>query len=149
MRGRGRCEVTLFVWLALLIGAYGENLTPCWDEPMQDGQEWHYRTKVNGEPRQCWYVGEKMKPRRELYWRDKNEPIPLPLPRPAVNEEFEDRWRGEAWSLCADITLPQTRTAGRDMFVWESRRQLQCFCQQRPAYRDCHNLRNPLWDGDR
>jgi hypothetical protein len=85
--------LTLIAWLVQLTGAAAEPI-PCWDEPAQDGQEWHYRTKVDGELRQCWYIGEKMKPRKELYWRDKDEPIPLPLPRPAVNEEFEDRWAG-------------------------------------------------------
>jgi hypothetical protein len=140
--------IALIAFFALMTGAAAEPI-PCWDEPAQDGQEWHYRTRVDGELRRCWYVGERMKPRKELYWRDKEEPIPLPLPRPAVNEEFEDRWRGEDSSPCADITLPQTRTPGRDMFVWEGRQQLQCFCQRRPFYRDCHNLRNPLWDGDR
>jgi hypothetical protein len=43
--------------------------TSCEVQPVRgDLREWHYRTKVGGDPRVCWYPGERMKPRSELYW---------------------------------------------------------------------------------
>src|SRR5215475_454991 len=36
-----------------------------------DLRGWHYRTKVPPlMDQQCWYEGEPMKPRRELYWAE-------------------------------------------------------------------------------
>jgi hypothetical protein len=59
----------LLLPLLMLIGqAFGGERMSCEAQPMPDGREWHYRTKVGGDPRICWYPGERMKPRRELYW---------------------------------------------------------------------------------
>jgi hypothetical protein len=33
-----------------------------------DAGGWHYRTKIGGRREQCWYQGQVMKPRKELYW---------------------------------------------------------------------------------
>ena len=56
--------------LLMFIGqAFGGERMSCEVQPMRgDGREWHYRTKVDGDPRICWYPGERMKPRSELYW---------------------------------------------------------------------------------
>ena len=49
--------------------AFGGERMSCEVQPMRgDAREWHYRTKVGGDPRVCWYPGERMKPRSELYW---------------------------------------------------------------------------------
>jgi|SRR5262245_8171820 hypothetical protein len=59
-----------FLLLLMLIGqAFGGERVSCEVQPVHgDGREWHYRTKVGGDPRTCWYPGERMKPRSELYW---------------------------------------------------------------------------------
>jgi hypothetical protein len=56
--------------LLMFIGqAFGGERTSCEVQPVRDdGREWHYRTKVGGDSRVCWYPGERMKPRSELYW---------------------------------------------------------------------------------
>jgi hypothetical protein len=54
--------------LLMLIGqAFGGERMSCEVQPTPDGREWHHRTKVGGDPRICWYPGERMKPRSELY----------------------------------------------------------------------------------
>jgi hypothetical protein len=65
--------------LLMLIGqAFGGERMSCEVQPVRgDGREWHYRTKVGGDPRICWYPGEQMKPRSELYWdTDATRPAP-------------------------------------------------------------------------
>ena len=67
----------------------------CQLEPRADSG-WHYRTKVNGRPEKCWYEGERMKPRNELYWAE-TPAIPQMLivsPPEAEPGEFELRWKG-------------------------------------------------------
>jgi hypothetical protein len=56
--------------LLMLIGqAFGGERMSCEVQPVRsDGREWHYRTKFGGDHRVCWYPGERMKPRDELYW---------------------------------------------------------------------------------
>jgi hypothetical protein len=61
--------------LLLLIGqAFGSERMSCKVQPVRgDGREWHYRTKIPGyagdvRDDKCWYPGERMKPRGELYW---------------------------------------------------------------------------------
>jgi hypothetical protein len=86
-------EVKYIAWLMLLTGmAYGGERTMCHLEPADAGG-WHYRTKVPPLlDAQCWYVGERMKPRRELYWAE----VPA-APRIMESEpetEFDQRWRG-------------------------------------------------------
>jgi hypothetical protein len=49
--------------------AFSAERMSCEVQPVRgDVREWHYRTKVGGDPRVCWYPGERMKPRSELYW---------------------------------------------------------------------------------
>jgi hypothetical protein len=84
--------LALFVFFAMTLGVVAMEPTACEEQRADDGQEWHHRTRVGGKPGECWYVGKRMKPRRELHWRV--APILLPLSRPAINEEFEDRWGG-------------------------------------------------------
>jgi hypothetical protein len=54
--------------LLMFIGqAFGGERMSCEVQPVRgDGREWHYRTKVDGDPRICCYPGERMKPRSEL-----------------------------------------------------------------------------------
>ena len=56
--------------LLMLIGpAFSGERMSCEVQPVRgDGREWHYRTRVGGDPRVCWYPGERMKPRSELFW---------------------------------------------------------------------------------
>jgi hypothetical protein len=56
--------------LLMFIGqAFGGERMSCEVQPVRgDGREWHYRTKVGGDPRICWYPGERMNPGSELYW---------------------------------------------------------------------------------
>src|SRR5262245_64137437 len=59
----------LAFWLLLIGQVFGGERMSCEVQPVHgDGREWHYRTKVGGDPRTCWYPGERMKPRSELYW---------------------------------------------------------------------------------
>jgi hypothetical protein len=71
-RTKGAFMDTMLAALLLLmfIGqAFGGERMSCEVQPVRgDGREWHYRTKVGGDPRICWYPGERMKPRSELYW---------------------------------------------------------------------------------
>jgi hypothetical protein len=45
---------------------------------------------------------------------------------------------------CGEVNV----TAGRDMYIWQSRKQLECFCKQRPFFRDCRNLEDKRYRGD-
>jgi hypothetical protein len=58
-------------------------------EPLS-AEGWHYRTKIDGRPERCWYMGERMKPRRELFWAES----PAIAPPMLQNTEFEKRWQG-------------------------------------------------------
>jgi hypothetical protein len=100
--------------LLMLIGqAFGGERMSCEVQPLPDGREWHYRTKVGGDPRICWYPGERMKPRSELYWdavsappsdavdpkeatvleRDAVEPKDDTVLEPHTDDNFVERWR--------------------------------------------------------
>src|SRR5262245_54695197 len=63
-------DTMLAALLLMFIGqAFGGERMSCEVQPVRgDGREWHYRTKVGGDFRVCWYPGERMKPRSELYW---------------------------------------------------------------------------------
>jgi len=78
----------LIVFLAAARG--GEQMI-CHLQPMDSG--WHYRTRIPPRPEiRCWYRGERMKPRRELYWAETPAipPMTITAPQPA----FILRWRG-------------------------------------------------------
>lgn len=63
-------------------------LTACVPEPILDLapiEQWQYRTKIDGRPDKCWYVGRRMKPRDQLYW----------APAPPPETPFEQRWKGD------------------------------------------------------
>ena len=61
--------LAVLLLLMLLSQAFGAERMSCEVQPVRgDGREWHYRTKVGGDSRTCWYPGERMKPRSELYW---------------------------------------------------------------------------------
>jgi hypothetical protein len=48
-----------------------------------DTREWHYRTKIDGREDKCWYPGERMKPRSELYWGRSTAPTNTGQPEEA------------------------------------------------------------------
>jgi hypothetical protein len=89
------------IFTAIAYRAWGGERVECEIQPVTgDGREWHYRTKVGGRPEQCWYPGERMKPRSELYWaepsKEKSEEIVPMVIRPAAPpNEFDQRWRGQ------------------------------------------------------
>jgi hypothetical protein len=94
-------EVKYIAWLILLTGvAHGGERTMCHLEPADVAGGWHYRTKVPPlMDAQCWYVGERMKPRRELYWAEVPDIPPPEIPPMSIMEseretEFDQRWRG-------------------------------------------------------
>ena len=106
--------------LLMFIGqAFGGERMSCEVQPVGgDGREWHYRTKVGGDPRICWYPGERMKPRSELYWdtdttrlsappSDAVDPKDAPvLERDAVEPKDPTVLEGERTSLILMATLP-------------------------------------------
>src|SRR5262245_28749216 len=63
-------DTMLATLLLMFIGqAFGGERMSCEVLPMRGhAREWHYRTKVGGDPRVCWYPGERMMPRSESYW---------------------------------------------------------------------------------
>ena len=106
--------LAVFLLLMLIGQAFGGERMSCEVQPMRgDGREWHYRTKVGGDPRTCWYPGERMKPRSELYWdtdttrlsappgdaikdlleRDAVEPKGATVLEPHTDGNFVERWR--------------------------------------------------------
>src|SRR5262249_5017511 len=96
----------LLLLMLMLIGqAFGGERMSCEVQPVRgDGREWHYRTKVGGDPRICWYPGEQMKPRSELYWEtvttrpsvppsEAVEPKDATVLEPHTDGNFVERWR--------------------------------------------------------
>jgi hypothetical protein len=78
---------TIFMLANCLAG----ELVICNVEP-RDPTGWHYRTMVGGLERRCWYQGERMKPRSELYWAETPATAPLAIPFIQESGEFEQRW---------------------------------------------------------
>ena len=79
------------VWLWQFAHA-GERLQ-CFAQPQ--GRDWHYRTRVpgfNGDVKddRCWYPGERMKPREELFW-----PSPEPIKLPDNVGDMQPPWQME------------------------------------------------------
>jgi hypothetical protein len=61
--------IALFIALIMSTSAFAGEIIECEVQRVtSDGREWHYRTKVDGRPEPCWYVGQRMKPRNELRW---------------------------------------------------------------------------------
>ena len=104
---------TLLIALVLLLllssSASTGMLTVCVPEPLlaiADITQWQYRTKVDGRPDRCWYVGRRMKPRNELTWAGpdpQSGPMPGPVVQPGegstappvLSPNFDQRWKGE------------------------------------------------------
>jgi len=80
----------LFVplWFVALDMADAGDKQLCQLTPGTQG-EWHYRTKVNGKTWRCYYEGERMKPREELYWAE------APAAPSEPKWQLEQRWKGE------------------------------------------------------
>jgi hypothetical protein len=77
--------------VALIQNAHGGEKQLCHVEPGTQG-EWHYRTNIDGKSRRCYYEGERMKPRSELYWAE------IPSTPSSVDHlpwQLELRWQGE------------------------------------------------------
>src|SRR5262245_54949299 len=78
--------------ISAIVSARGGERMLCHLEPA-DADGWHYRTKIGGRPEQCWYQGERMKPRSELYWAETPK-VPPPMSVTTPEPEFILRWRG-------------------------------------------------------
>ena len=82
--------LAVLLLLVLLSQAFGGERMSCEVQPARgDGREWHYRTKVGGDSRTCWYPGERMKPRSELYWDTDTTRLSAP-PSDAVESKDDD-----------------------------------------------------------
>jgi|SRR5215813_3175351 len=85
--------------LALIRYAHGGEKMLCHLEPLATG--WHYRTKIPPRPDlKCWYDGERMKDRRELYWAEAPSVPAISImgdeQNPPESEwRLQDRWKGE------------------------------------------------------
>src|SRR5262249_37358920 len=112
----GLIDTMLAVLLLLvLIGqAFGGERMSCEVQPVRgDGREWHYRTKIPGyagdvRDDKCWYPGERMKPRGELYWDTDTTDLSAP-PSDAVRPAQAARVRPKpllSSSLTMMATLP-------------------------------------------
>src|SRR5262252_8235087 len=70
--------IGLVLYLIVTRVLAGERMR-CEAEPT--GSDWHYRTKVDGRETKCWFPGERMKPRSELFW-GRPDPVPQTTARP-------------------------------------------------------------------
>jgi len=75
----------LMLSVAMITHAYGEQMLCHLQPGGNDG--WHYRTKIDGRAEACWYLGERMKPRSQLYWAEAPAVVPERPPW-----EVEHRW---------------------------------------------------------
>jgi hypothetical protein len=84
------CLATAIAGIAVIRYAHGDHKQLCQIQPGREG--WHYRTKVDGKSWRCYYQGERMKPRDQLYWAE------TPM-APSIIEhlpwQLEPRWHGE------------------------------------------------------
>jgi hypothetical protein len=85
-----RLIVLGIIGLALSGNAYASEKIACNLEPVNDAAGWHYRTKVGGRQARCYYVGERMKPRWELYWAELPAVAPITTDRQPWEAEY--RW---------------------------------------------------------
>jgi len=86
--------VIALVFLLSIGSAFAGEKQLCQLAPGEIG-EWHFRTRIPGPHSmhtKCFYQGERMKPRDELYWAEAPA-IPMPKPKP-VDGSFELRWKG-------------------------------------------------------
>jgi hypothetical protein len=94
------------VLLTLIGPAFSGSRMSCEVQPVRgDGREWHYRTKVGGDPRVCWYPGERMKPRNALYWDTDTTRVSAP-----PNDAAEPK---ETTALERDAVQPKDTTGLR------------------------------------
>src|SRR5262245_7033585 len=109
-----------FLLLLILIGqAFGGERMSCEVQPVRgDGREWHYRTKVGGDPRICWYPGERMKPRSELYWETETTRPSVP---PSEAAEPKDATVLEGDTIeSKDATVPELHPDGNFVERWRA-----------------------------
>ena len=99
--------IVLVVAILILVDslmAHGGERVRCNVRPDNSSDDWHYRTKIPGyshgsQDDKCWYIGERMKPREELYWSAlptapsimADPPKPMEVKQ---HPEFEKRWKG-------------------------------------------------------
>jgi hypothetical protein len=86
--------MTIAITGNLMCSAHGGEQMLCQLERQNDAVDWHYRTKVGGFERKCWYQGERMKPRHELYWAESPKIPSMSTTLPEPEPEFLLRWRG-------------------------------------------------------
>jgi hypothetical protein len=88
----------IIILLLLPTLASAAERTRCRESPISDGKQWAYRQQVDGNPRQCWYQGERGRDRALLHWTAPDYgPLPTivddlsdPPPRP---DGFRERWQ--------------------------------------------------------
>lgn len=73
-----------------IVRTHGGERMICQLEPQNDN--WHYRTKVGGRAEKCWYEGQRMKPRNELYWAEAPEVAPMEVDRPPWARGAKPGW---------------------------------------------------------
>jgi hypothetical protein len=113
---------TLLAVLLLLmpIGqVFGGERMRCEVQPTrEDGREWSYRTKVGGDPRICWYLGERMKPRSELYWDSDTTRLSSP-PSDAIDPKDATVLEGDAVES-KDATVLERQPDGNFAERWRA-----------------------------
>jgi hypothetical protein len=82
------------IGLALSNDAYASEKMICSLSPANNAEGWHYRTKIKPRPEsRCWYAGERMKPRSELYWSEAPAIAPSEVPTDRPPWAVEYRWQ--------------------------------------------------------
>jgi len=106
--------------LLMLFGqAFGGERMSCEVQSMPDGREWHYRIKVGGDPRICWYPGERMKPRSELYWDTDTTRLSAP-PSDAVDPKGATVLERDAVEPRDDATVLEPHPDGNFAERWRA-----------------------------
>jgi hypothetical protein len=85
-----RAILGIVVGFVLIGNAYAGEKALCNLQPISNAAGWHYRTKVGGRDARCYYIGERMKPRSELFWAE----LPAIPPADPGSNGFELRWHG-------------------------------------------------------
>jgi hypothetical protein len=88
-----RAIVVGIVALALSSDAYAGEKMACNLAPVNDADGWHYRTKIGGREARCYYIGERMKSRSELYWAETPTIAPPEVPTDRPPWAVEYRWQ--------------------------------------------------------
>ena len=112
-------RLAVLLSLMLISQAFGGERVRCEVQPVRsDGREWHYRTKVGGDSQTCWYPGERMKPRSELYWDIDTTGLSAP-PGDAVEPKDGAVFEGDAVET-KDVTVLEPQPDGNFAERWRA-----------------------------